>query len=65
MVRDQLVINDKIKARIEKYEHMIWPLFFQPRGHPPRSENIELLTFLKILHTFLDKAIDVVFTKIF
>lgn len=25
MVRNQFVTDDKIKARIEKYEHLIWP----------------------------------------
>ena len=49
MVQNQLATNDKIKARIEKYEHLIWRCFCPPFSfrYAPlqrRTKNINYLT---------------------
>lgn len=60
MVRNQLATNDKIKARIEKYEHLIWRrfdrLFRFATLHSKGGQEHHLSDFLKNLHTFIDKA---------
>lgn len=60
MVRNQLATNDKIKARIEKYEHLIWRrfdrLFRFATLHSKGGQKHHLSDFLKNLHTFIDKA---------
>ena len=56
MVRNQLVTDDKIKARIEKYEHPILTAVFSIDGYPIYAENNLIFNYSKNLHTFLDKA---------
>lgn len=46
MVRNQLATNDKIKALIEKYEHLIFDAVFCPSRFTSKADkNINYLTY--------------------